>query len=565
MAKNTILNIIIGLKDNASGGLKTIGSTLKTAFSSAPMRGLKTAIVGIGTALVGAVVEGAKFNVEMSRVWTMAGGGISTFKKLREEARNLSSTFGIARSEMAKGMYNALSAGVDKAGLESFMSTAAKVAVADGSEISVAVDGITTVLNAFKIQASDTAAVADDMFQTVSMGKTTFRDLAANLATVAPMAAASNIPLKQILAHVAALTAQGTPTAQAMTQIRASIMGLNKALGDGWSKNMSYQDALEKVWKKAKGSQTALLELVGSSEAVQAVLGGVGKNAQMADEKLAGMSNTAGTLETAFKKVDQFRHWAPLLESTRSVLSQLGGEIDSRLRPFVLKITEQIQSWSKDKGLWSSIGSFLDKAAGKLESVWKQVGDIVGQIKSVDDLKVVAEVIGDWIKDKLLEGGRLAAALLAEYAPIIGKAIGEGIKEAATAVAQNKTDRVVAKQQLKQRGQWEDYGGQAYLPEKVKEIDARNNAKIDQYAEEMQRAGLASKGQALRDQILKPSTAPGAGASGTELAAAQGASNESLGALLSATLEQHRIVKEALAAQERANEVLKRQVANNRG
>jgi hypothetical protein len=105
------------------------------------------------------------------------------------------------------------------------------------------------------------------------MGKTTFSDLASNLATVAPIAAASAIPLEQILAHVAALTAQGTPTAQAMTQIRASIMGLNKALGDGWSGTMSYQDALKKVWQNAGQSQTKLLDLVGSSEAVQAVLG----------------------------------------------------------------------------------------------------------------------------------------------------------------------------------------------------------------------------------------------------------------------------------------------------
>jgi len=606
MANKTLLEIIVGLKDQTSGGLKNIaanaksfGEGVKKAFHSAPVRLFRHAIVALGTALVTAVVEGAKFNVEMSRVWTMAGGGISTFKDLREQARNLSSEFGIARSAMANGMYNALSAGVDKAGLESFMSTAAKVAVADGSDISVAVDGITTVLNAFKIEASKTGDVADDMFQTVAMGKTTFGELAANLATVAPVAAASKIPLKQILAHVAALTAQGTPTAQAMTQIRASITGLNRSLGDGWSKNMSYQDALKKVWDKARGSQTELLKLVGSSEAVQAVLGGVGRNAELAADKLTGMSNTAGALSIAFWKVDQFRHWAPLLESTRGLLSKLGEEIDKRLSPFVLKITKQLQTWSKDKGLWAAIGTFLDNSAGTLDTVVKQAGEIIGQIESVEDLKEAAGKLSDWLKDKLKEAaGKLAdwlkdklkkagieiVAYLAEKAPIVGNAIG---KAAWNAIKGPAGDQSAALQQTRTQfglpagGDFSFKALGVEMSSAFRDALAQNkeairndrltsegkalSSQIEISDQSQQTRDMAAKGQALRNQILNPGAPGGSSGEAQQVASAQGASNESLSALLAATLEQHRIVQAALAAQQQANEVLKRQVANNRG
>ena len=277
--------------------LKSFGSSVKNAFHSAPVLLFRNAVVAVTGAITAAVVEGARFNIQMARVWTMAGGGIKTFTGLRKQARGLAGDFGIARKEIAGGMYNALSAGIDKSNMEGFMTTAARVAVADGSDISIAVDGITTVLNAFGYEASETERITDQLFQTVKMGKTTFSELAANLATVAPVAAASNIPLEQILAHVASLTASGTPTAQAMTQIRASIQGLNKALGDGWSDNMTYQDALKKVWSLAGESQTELLKMVGSIEAVQAVLGGVGSNADTAKTKLNGMADSAGAAE----------------------------------------------------------------------------------------------------------------------------------------------------------------------------------------------------------------------------------------------------------------------------
>lgn len=490
MANRSILEIIIGLKDETSsrlkgllGNIKSFGDGVKSAFHSEPVRLFRNAVVAVTAALAASVVEAARFNIQVARVWTMAGGGISTFKELRNEARSLASDFGKSRSEIANGMYNALSAGIDKSNLKSFMTTAAKVAVADGSDVSVAVDGITTVLNAFKIKSTETEAVTDKLFKTVAMGKTTFGDLAANLATVAPIAAASDIPLEQILAHVAALTAQGTPTAQAMTQIRASIIGLNKALGDGWSGTMSYQDALKAVWQQAGQSQTKLLELVGSTEAVQAVLGGVGINADMATVKLKGMADTAGAAQEAFERVQQFRHWPTLLETARGILSKFGEELDQRIAPYVTNVTEQLRKWRDDEGLWDTIGGFMDAAVAKLDSITRQTIEIINQIKSVDDLKIVAGVIGDWMRDKLVEGGHRIAAFLMEKAPVIGDAIGRAIVKGVNAVAQDAADRYVAKQQMRQRGI-------ETTPENV-----------NQYVHETRAAAFESQGKELAAQI----------------------------------------------------------------
>ena len=82
-----------------------------------------------------------------------------------------------------------------------------------------------------------------------------------SIAQVAPIAAAYDVEMEQVLAAVATLTKQGTPTAQAMTQIRAAIVGVSKYLGDGAYEGRTFQEALELVRQKADGSEAKLREL----------------------------------------------------------------------------------------------------------------------------------------------------------------------------------------------------------------------------------------------------------------------------------------------------------------
>jgi TP901 family phage tail tape measure protein len=482
--KASELLIYIRDKVNLSGmktlqaRLKKLKDSIKAAFNSAPVRAFQGAVMAAGTAVAGAVIEGSRFNIQMSRVWTMAGGGIKNFRELRKEARGLAADFGKSRSEIAEGMYNALSAGVDQADLESFMSTAAKVAVADGSEISVAVDGITGILNAFGIEASKSEEITDQLFQTVKMGKATFGELAGSLSNTATTAAAAGVPFEQILAHIATLTSMNTPAAQATTQIRQSIIGLNKALGDGWAETMSYQEALKQVWEQSGQSQTELLKLVGSTEAMMAVLGGVGDNAATAQEKLNGMRESAGAASEAFNKVNQFRHWPTFLETARATLSKFGEEVDQRIRPFVMAVTAQLRSWMDNKGLWVTIGSVLDVAADRLNAAWQATTKIIGEINSLSDLGVVAEVVGDWLKEKLILGMKKAASYLLAKAPAVGHAIGKAVKESVLKIGQDKPDfarrKELQKQATKDVGGWNVVKNQRRYKELVQEETTKN-------------------------------------------------------------------------------------------
>ncbi|MDA0087641.1 phage tail tape measure protein [Brachyspira hyodysenteriae] len=66
------------------------------------------------------------------------------------------------------------------------------------------------------------------MFQTLKLGKTDFTQLSKSLFNVIPTASALGVKFEEIGAGIAVMTAQGTPTSVATTQIRQTLVELNK-------------------------------------------------------------------------------------------------------------------------------------------------------------------------------------------------------------------------------------------------------------------------------------------------------------------------------------------------
>ena len=243
------------------------------------------------------------FENAMKEVETISKATQENFKGISKAVFELSNITPDNPEKLANAYYQIVSAGYDGAKGLKLLETASKAAVGGVTDTQTAADGLTTVLNAFGIEAENVSEVADVMFKTVQLGKTTFSELASNLSTVAPIASSSGIRFEEVAAAIATLTKQGVPTAQAMTQIRSAIIGTNEVLGDGWSKTLSLQNAFELLYEKAGGSQTVLQEMVGRIEAVSGVLGVAGKNAKGAAKDLQEMTNATGASEEAFKRM----------------------------------------------------------------------------------------------------------------------------------------------------------------------------------------------------------------------------------------------------------------------
>lgn len=231
--------------------------------------------------------------------------------------------------KLSRAYYQIVSAGYDGAKGLHLLEVASKAATAGVTDTETAADGITTVLNAFGESADKANSVADAMFKTVELGKTNFEQLSSTLSTVAPLASSLGVSYNEVLAAVASLTKQGVPTAQAMTQIRAALIGVNENLGDGWANAYTFQEALQELARRSDGSTQKLTKMLGRIEGVSAVLATTGENAQGAADDLKTLESATGSAEKAFRTMasGQINQMQILKNRIKSVTESLGNDL----------------------------------------------------------------------------------------------------------------------------------------------------------------------------------------------------------------------------------------------
>ncbi len=323
------------------------------------------------------------FEQAMKEVQTISSAVQKDFEGISKEVFDLTKITPDNPEKVARAFYQIVSAGFDGAEGLKLLEVGAKAAVAGVTDTATAADGITTILNAYKKEASEAEAVSDALFNTVKLGKTTYNELAASISNIAPIASASNIPLNEILSTIATLTKQGVPTAQSTTQIRAAIVGLQKAGELDGAK--TFQENMQALYDSVDGNQTALLEEVGSVEALQAILAVAGKNAKSATADLESYQTVVGATEEAFTRMatSNVNQWQILRNRIRAGTKGIGDA--------VLAISSNVA-----EGL-NEILEPLDSVVASLEKERLELLKVESKIKDVntsneDRLKIINEL-----------------------------------------------------------------------------------------------------------------------------------------------------------------------------
>jgi len=279
----------------------------------------------IGGFLSGAVSEATDLKTALTEVVTLTGAtGDAAKASLGEFASlvgDVSKEFGIAQDTLTNGLYNAISAGVPKDNALSFLQVASKASIAGTTDVNTAVDGLSTVVNAFGLSAEDAQRVADSMFTAVKGGKTTFAELSSSMSNVAPAAAAAGVGFEEINAAIATLTVGGTDTSVATNQLKAALTGLQRPSEEmdsifqalGFNSAQAAIDseglgfALGAVSDYADGNNGKMQQLLGSVEAVSAVQVLAGTGADKFAQELAAQGEAAGSTAAAFEEIDATR------------------------------------------------------------------------------------------------------------------------------------------------------------------------------------------------------------------------------------------------------------------
>ena len=345
-------------RQEAMGIIKAMASEI-TVFDVFGGIGISAGIA-FARAAKGAYDFEKQFQQSMKEVATLSNGIKGSLTDYMNQVMEITRTIPVEANEAAKALYQIVSAGHDGANGMKVLEASAKAAVGGVTDTATAADAITTVLNAYKLDASKAQEVSDQLFTTVRLGKTDFGQLGKSIAQAAPIAASFGIDIKEVLGAVASITKQGVPTSEAMTKIRAAILGTANQLGDAAFKGRTFQEALQLIYDKAGGSSTKMKELLGTDEALQAALMLTGEKAKEAASDLDEVNNSAGAAEAAFKE---------MASSAENQMKLLGNNITATLRPLGKEILKQISSAAQ------SINKAFDN--GNAQESLKTIGALI--------------------------------------------------------------------------------------------------------------------------------------------------------------------------------------------
>lgn len=299
-------------------------SKLKTAFKSTAMQmaagmgimvGVQGVIQGIRKAITSLINTGREFEREWANVTTMLDESKYSSQDMKWELISMSPVLGDT-TDLARGMYQVLSASVAPSKAIMFLGEAAKSAQAGVTSVHTAVDALTTVINAYGMAAEDVTAVSDIMFQAVMRGKMTYEGMAGALGTVAPIAAQVGVTFEEIAAAMATLTRQGVDVNTTTMQLRQVMVSVLKPTSEAATlaanlgiefnatalKTKGLSGFLAEVQEKTGGSADKMSLLFGNVRALTGVMGLAGKSAADFKIDLKLMANASGATEVAFQK-----------------------------------------------------------------------------------------------------------------------------------------------------------------------------------------------------------------------------------------------------------------------
>ena len=339
------LFITVGVKDEATGklddiaeagtnvgkglgeGSKTGGNWLEKLGSQGSASGdlISKAFSGAAAAVAGAfaVKKLAEFGAQCVSVASTAETAFAKVSTLLSDTDNSayfdairkgSQETGVAITDYADAVYNALSASVDQAHAVEFTTSAIKLAKGGFTDAATAVDVLTTAINAYGMHAEDATAISDKLVTTQNLGKVTVGELAQNMGRSIPTARAYNVSLDTLCATYAVMTKNGNPAAESTTLLNAMLNELGKSgtktatilkdkTGKSFSELMadgtSLTDVLGILGESAQQSGLSINDLFGSAEAAKGA-NILLNNAEGLNSAIKEMGISSGATESAY-------------------------------------------------------------------------------------------------------------------------------------------------------------------------------------------------------------------------------------------------------------------------
>lgn len=413
---------IVPSADGISGAIEKVlnpeadsaGKSAGTSIGGGIADFAKKAVValGVGKTVSDSISNGMNFEQMSAKANTLFSGTSTEFQQLQKTIMGISSSTGVAASELMNAAYSAESASVPMGNLGGMIESSSKLATAGFTDIDTALSATAKTMNAYGMMSDDvteTQAAMDQvqkvLIQTQNKGITTVGELGASLAQVTPTAASAGVSFEQVGAGLALMTAKGTPTAQATTQLRSAIAELEKS---GTKASMALEQAAEgteyagmsftemmasgadlgdvmgMLQKHADDSGVSMLDLWSSIEGGNAAMA-IASDVDTFKDDLGAMSDSADVVGEAFTTMSETASFK--LQKLKNTLSNMGIQAFTATAGVFTKALEGIQK------VVDLVSPAFTRLGGALSTLFSKFGGYLADLLGLDGEFSAAETI----------------------------------------------------------------------------------------------------------------------------------------------------------------------------
>jgi len=426
--RDLAIRLLIQARDEASGVLKNLSSSLKTIGGTIAAYFTGRAIGGFfGSATSGA----AELQAELSRLQSKTGATADEIARLKAKAEELgaSDTLNVTATQSAQAMTELGAAGQNTAQI--LASVESTVALAQGAtlELGESAGIVTANLAGFNLEADQAGRVADVLTKGANSAKTTVRALADALSYAAPSATAAGMSIEKTVAIIAKMQNAGIDGTRAGT-------ALNSMLTDLKNPASAASKALDAAGLSTRDFAEVLAELEKGGSAAENVIIGFGKEAGPALRALltqgsAGVNALEGELNDASGAAKETA--STMGKNLKGALDALGSVWDALTQkigdPLLAPVEKEVRSLAKVISEFSESAAF-DRIRAAIVSAFKAAAASAREFAAAVDWEALGRKI---------EGaaGRIESSLgsLAERTMALGTAIGLVVNIFATGFA----------------------------------------------------------------------------------------------------------------------------------
>ncbi|MHA0043020.1 phage tail tape measure protein [Deinococcus sp. PEB2-63] len=309
----------VAVLPSAQAGLR--GVATQAALATAALGGTALAAGAVSVALVNGTQKAAAYQQGLAEISTLTNKMPGDLDDLGRKMLKLGVDTRRSFADLKAGYEEILGASVRGTDSEpvalQFLERSAQLARVTREETKVAADALTSILNAYELDATSAARVTDMLWASISAGKVRLGEISGSLGAVAGQAKSLGVPLEELLGAMALLTTRGIPASTALEYIRSALSNVQKpseqatktakALGIEFSatalKSMGLVKFLDQMGRGVGDNSQALATLIGDVGGLQAVIGLLNGGLDDTGGVLDKVTRSTGELDRATAKL----------------------------------------------------------------------------------------------------------------------------------------------------------------------------------------------------------------------------------------------------------------------